>query len=213
MNPYLATAIAMCAIVIISLAGTAYLAAMFNRRAKADMQARLDPLAAAVNGTADVEGARLEGRYNGQIAIGRVSNAPGGFGRLFHVELVDSAGGEKWEWSSLPQKKPPALIRTFEGDPALEQRLGIDFPEVAKVVPNDEQERFGFIYDPEAGMMRLTREMRTRLDIPDAETFLRQLAVLQELGEANRRAQTGLAQPAQPTAGLHSETDADPASA
>ena len=136
-----------------------------------------------------IEEARLEGRYNGQIAIGRVSNAPGGFGRLFHVELVDSAGGEKWEWSSLPQKKPPALIRTFEGGPALEERLGIDFPEVAKVVPNDEQERFGFLYDPDAGMMRLTREMRTRLDIPDAETFLRQLATLQELGEANRRAQ------------------------
>ena len=52
MNPYLATAIAMCAIVLISLAGTAYLAAMFNRRAKADMRARLDPLAAAIDGTA-----------------------------------------------------------------------------------------------------------------------------------------------------------------
>ena len=156
----------------------------------------LDPLAAAIDGTADVEEARLEGRYNGQIAIGRVSNAPGGFGRLFHVELVDSAGGEKWEWSSLRQKKPPALIRTFEGDLTLEQRLGVDFPEVVKVVPNDEQERFGFMYDPDAGMMRLTREMRTRLDIPDAETFLRQLATLRALGEANRRAQAVL--PVQP---------------
>lgn len=193
MNPYLATALAMCAIVLISLAGTAYLAAMFNRRAKADMRERLDPLAAAIGGEADVEEARLEGRYEGQIAIGRVSNAPGGFGRLFHVELVDSAGGEGWEWSSLPQKKPPALIRKFEGDPALEQRLGIDFPAVAKVVPNDEAERFGFIYDPEAGMMRLTREMRTRLDIPDAATFVRQLATLHELGEINRRAQAGSA--------------------
>jgi hypothetical protein len=212
-NPYLATALAMCAIVLISLAGTAYLAAMFNRRAKADMQARLDPLAAAIDGTADVEEARVDGRYNGQIAIGRVSNAPGGFGRLFHVELVDSAGGEKWEWSSLPQKKPPALIRTFEGDPALEQRLGIDFPAVAKVVPNDEQERFGFIYDPDAGMMRLTREMRTRLDIPDAETFLRQLAELHNLGEANRRAQADLQLPAQLSLSRDDAPQADPASA
>lgn len=198
-NPYLATALAMCVIVLISLAGTAYLAAMFNRRAKADMQARLDPLAAAIDGTADVEEARLDGRYNGQIAIGRVSNAPGGFGRLFHVELVDSAGGEPWEWSSLPQKKPPALIRTFEGSPELEQRLGVDFPAVAaKTVPNDEQERFGFIYDPEAGMMRLTREMRTRLDLPDAPTFLRQLATLHDLGEANRRAQAAALTPPAP---------------
>ena len=201
----------MCAIVLISLAGTAYLAAVFNRRAKADMRARLDPLADAIDGTADVEEARLEGRYNGQIAMGRVSNAPGGFGRLFHVELVDSAGGEKWEWSSLPQKKPPALIRTFEGAPALQERLGIDFPAVAKVVPNDEQERFGFIYDPEAGMMRLTREMRTRLDIPDAETFLRQLATLQELGEANRRAQAGMLE--RPGPDFETRTQADPASA
>ena len=211
MNPYLATAIAMCAIVLVSLAGTAYLAAMFIRRAKADMQARLDPLAAAIGGTADVEEARLEGRYNSQIAMGRVSNAPGGFGRLFHVELVDSAGGEKWEWSSLPQKKPPALIRTFEGDPALEARLGVDFPEVAKVVPNDEQERFGFIYDPDAGMMRLTREIRTRLDIPDADTFVRQLAVLQNLGEANRRAQMGL--PAEPAPSHDGAPQPDSASA
>jgi hypothetical protein len=210
-NPYLATAIAMCVIVLISLAGTAYLAAMFNRRAKADLQARLEPLAAAIEGTADVEEARLEGRYNGQIAIGRVSNAPGGFGRLFHVELVDSAGGQKWEWSSLPQKKPPALIRTFEGDPDLEKRLGIDFPAEAKVVPNDEQERFGFIYDPEAGMMRLTREMRTRLDIPDAETFLRQLATLQKLGEANRRAQAEVLE--SPAPASESETQVDQASA
>jgi len=87
-NPYLATAIAMCVIVLLSLAGTAYLAAVFNRRAKSDMQARLDPLAAAIDGVVDVEEARVEGRFHGQIAIGRVANAPGGFGRLFHVELV-----------------------------------------------------------------------------------------------------------------------------
>ena len=189
MNPYLATALAMCVIVLLALAGTAYLAAMFNRRAKQDLQERFAPLAEAIDGEADVEEARLEGRYQGQIAIGRIANAPGGFGRLFHVELVDAAGGEGWEWSSLPQKKPPALVRTFEGDAALQERLGIDFTAAAQVVPNDEHERFGFVYDPAAGMMRLTREMRTRLDIPDAETFLRQLALLQQLGEANRRAQ------------------------
>ena len=32
-------------------------------------------------------------------------------------------------------------------------------------------QRFGFLYDPAAGMVRLTREMRTRIDIPDADTF------------------------------------------
>ncbi len=194
MNPYLATAIAMCVIVLLSLAGTAYLAAVFNRRAKSDLLARLEPLAAAIDGAADVEEARVEGRFNGQIAIGRVANAPGGFGRLFHVELVDSAGGEPWEWSSLPDKKGPGLTRAFEGDPELRERLRalaeIDFEEAATVVPDDRAQRFGFLYDPAAGMIRLTREMRTRLDIPDAGTFTRQLEMLQRLGEANRRAQS-----------------------
>lgn len=190
MDPYLATAIAMCGIVLFSLAGTAWLAAMFNRRAKADLQQRLEPLAAAIDGEADLEEARVEGRYQGQIAIGRMANAPGGFGRLFHVELVDAAGGEGWEWSSLPQKKLPDPVRTFEGDPVLQERLGIDFAaEAAAVVPEDRTQRFGFIYDPAAGMIRLTRDMRTRLDIPDAESFTRQLAALHRLGEANRQAQ------------------------
>jgi hypothetical protein len=190
-NPYLATTIAMCVIVLLSLAGTAYLAAVFNRRAKADLQTRLEPLAAAIDGVADVEEARVEGRFRGQIAIGRVANAPGGFGRLFHVELVDSAGGVSWEWSSLPDKKGSGLTRTFEGNPAVKERLlsWIDFEEAATVVPDDRAQRFGFLYDPAAGMIRLTREMRTRLDIPDAEMFIRQLEALQRMGEANRHAQ------------------------
>ena len=194
MNPYLATAIAMCLIVLLSLAGTAYLAAVFNRRAKSDLLARLEPLAAATDGTVDVEEARVDGRFHGQIAIGRVANAPGGFGRLFHVELVDSAGGVPWEWSSLPDKKGPGLTRTFEGDPDVKERLlsGIDFEEVATVVPDDRAQRFGFLYDPAAGMIRLTREMRTRLDIPDAETFTRQLETLQRIGEVNRRVQSAV---------------------
>jgi hypothetical protein len=190
-NPYLATAIAMCVIVLLSLAGTAYLAAVFNRRAKADLQTRLEPLAAAIDGVADVEEARVEGRFRGQIAIGRVANAPGGFGRLFHVELVDSAGGVSWEWSSLPDKKGSGLTRTFEGNPAVKESLlsWIDFEEAATVVPDDRAQRFGFLYDPAAGMIRLTREMRTRLDIPDAEMFIRQIEALQRMGEANRHAQ------------------------
>lgn len=189
MNPYLATALAMCVIVLLALAATAYLAVIFNRRAKSDLQERLEPLAVAIGGHADVDEARVEGRYQGQIAIGRVANAPGGFGRLFHVELVDSAGGEPWEWSSLPQKKLAEPLRTFEGDPALQERLGVDFEETARVVPEDRTQRFGFLYDPAAGMVRLTREMRMRIDIPDVETFTRQLETLERLGEANRRAQ------------------------
>ena len=189
MDPYLATAIAMCIIVAVSLALTAYLAVIFNRRAKADLTARLTPLAAAIGGEADVEEAVVKGRHAGHIAYGRVANAPGGMGRLFHVEIVDAAGGEPWEWSSLPVKGSTEPRRTFEGSPELERRLGVDWDELAAVVPDAGRQRFGFAYDPAPGKLRLTREMRSRLDIPDAPTFVAQLDALVRLGRANRRAQ------------------------
>jgi hypothetical protein len=188
-NPYLATAIAMCIIVLLSLAATAYLAMYFNRRAKEDLAQRLQPLAEAIEGQVNLDDARVDGRYHGQIAIARLANAPGGFGRLFHVELVDSAGGQKWEWSSLLDKKRQEPVRSFEGGATLQNQLGIDFDHAAMVVPDDQHQRFGFAYDPAAGMVRLTREMRTRLDIPDVETFTRQLETLEGMGEANRRVQ------------------------
>ncbi|MGI9254635.1 MAG: hypothetical protein ACR2J8_12895 [Thermomicrobiales bacterium] len=196
MNPYVQFGIAMCGVVGISLAGTGYLAAHFNRKAKADMQARLGPLAEAIGGEADIEEATVTGRYRDAIAFGRVSTAPGGFGRLFHVELVDSAGGSKWEWSNLPIKGEPEPKRTFDGDPALQDRLGLDWDALAAVVPDAKKQRWGWIYDPEAGMVRLTREMRTRIDIPDADQFTSQLAVLAGIGEANRRAQHAPGSPA-----------------
>jgi hypothetical protein len=189
LDPYLAFGLAMCAIVLISLAGTAYLAAMFNRRAKADLRERLEPLAAVIDGEADLDEATVSGRYRGQLVYARMASAQGGMGRLFNVEIVDSAGGKRWEWSSLPEKNQPAPVRAFEGDPALEQRLGVNWTELATVVPDDTRQRFGFLYDPEAGMVRLTRAMSSRNDIPDPATFTRQLDALIELGNANRAAQ------------------------
>lgn len=196
MNPYLAATVAMCTIVVLSLAATAYLAAMFNRRAKTDLAARLDPLAEAIGGETDLDGARVTGRYGGRLVFGRVASAPGGFGRLFHVEVVDAAGGDPWEWSSLPAKEAPAPTRAFDGGPDLERLLGVDWAALAEVVPEPNRQRFGFLYDPAAGMVRLSRAMRTRLDIPDPAAFLRQLDELIRLGEANRRAQ----QPPEPGA-------------
>jgi hypothetical protein len=189
LDPYLAFGLAMCVIVLISLAGTAYLAAMFNRRAKADLRDKLVPLAEVIDGDADLEEATVSGRYRGQLAYARMVSAQGGMGRLFNVEIVDAAGGTRWEWSSLPEKNQPAPARTFEGDPALEQRLGVDWAELASVVPDDSKQRFGFLYDPGAGMVRLSRAMSGRNDIPDPATFTRQLDALIALGNANRAAQ------------------------
>ncbi|MFM9105835.1 MAG: hypothetical protein ACKOWF_03970 [Chloroflexota bacterium] len=196
MNPYLQFGLAMCLLVGLALGGTAWLAAMFNRKAKADLQARLEPIAAAIGGTPDVEEARVEGRYDGAIAFGRAANAPGGFGRLFHVELVDSAGGSRWEWSSLPVKGQPEPTRSFDGGDDLERRLGLDWNALAAVVPDASRQRWGWIYDPDAGMVRLTREMRGRGDIPDPAQFTAQLEALRRIGEANRRAQQVAAPPA-----------------
>lgn len=207
MDPYVAFGLAMCLIVGLSLAGTAYLAAHFNRRGKADLAARLEPLAAAIAGETDLGEARVRGRHRGQLAFGRVASAQGGIGRLFHVELVDAAGGAGWEWSSLPSKQRDEPTRAFEGDAALAERLaaaGVRWEELATVVSDGARQRFGFLYDPEAGMVRLSRAMRSRLDIPDAETFVRQLDALAALGEANRRAQ-GEAATASPAP--HAETE------
>lgn len=189
MNPYVQFALAMCLVVGLSLAGTAYLAATFNRKAKADLRARLEPLAAAIGGEVDLDEATVRGRHGDALVFGRVANAQGGFGRLFHVELVDAAGGERWEWSNLPEKGRSEPTRVFEGDPALGERLGLDFAALAEVVPEAKAQRWGFAYDPEAGMVRLSRAMRTRADIPEAARFVAQLDAVAEIGAANRRAQ------------------------
>jgi hypothetical protein len=193
-NPYVAATLAMCVIVALSLAGTAYLAVVFNRKAKADLEAALTPLAEAIDGELDLDGAIVKGRREGGLVFGRVATGPGGMGRLFHVDRIDAAGGVRWEWSSLPAKQPGAApTRAFESaDPSLERRLGIEWETLAGVVPNAASERFGFMYEPGPGHVRLTRAMRSRRDIPDAATFLRQLDALAEIGNANRRVQQGV---------------------
>lgn len=191
MNPYLATGLAMCVIVAVSLALTAYLAVAFNRRAKADLDAALQPLAEAIDGTVDLERGMVSGRYEGDLAFGTVATGAGGIGRVFHTDIIDAAGGVGWEWSSLPSKRPQEEpTRTFESsDPSLEARLDLDWDDLATRVSPTGRDRFGFIYDPVAGHVRLTRAMATRRDIPEVATFLTQLETLRTIGRVNRRTQ------------------------
>jgi hypothetical protein len=80
------------------------------------------------------------------------------------------------------------------------------------VVPNDKKQRFGFIYDPEAGMVRLSRSMDGRNDIPDPDTFTHQLDTLIELGVANRAAQATIPVTPQPSANSTAPASGSPTS-
>src|SRR5690242_17518785 len=109
----------MCVIVGLSLAGTAYLAVVFNRRAKRDLTAALAPLAEVVSGESHVEDAFVKGRYAGHIAEGRMANASEGVGRVFRTEIVDPAGGTAWRLTSTPPRQPgEPPDRVFDGDDA-----------------------------------------------------------------------------------------------
>ena len=87
----------MLGIVIFSLVVTGNLAASFNERAKRDMKAALEPLAQQLDGTVDIDDAKVDGRFHGQITSGHVVAGPGGMGRLFQTTYIEPAGGSAWK--------------------------------------------------------------------------------------------------------------------
>ena len=112
MNPYLATGIAMCAISIIAIVLTAYLATHMNRKAKADLAERLQPLADLLDGELKAEEVTVSGRWQDHIAEGRMANALDGPGRVFFTRIIDSAGGASWTWTS----SAPSSLRASQSD-------------------------------------------------------------------------------------------------
>ncbi len=190
-NPYVSFSIAMCLIVLLSLGVTAYLAVMFNRRAKVDLREALAPLAELVGGEVDVEEARVEGRYAGHLVEGRVARAGEGPGRVFQTSIVDAAGGTSWERTSTPSKQgdEPPRVSFSSADPNLESGLEVAWDRMMESVLQPQADRYRIDYDPASGRLRFQRPMRTRRNIPNAEAFRRQLDLLVALGPANRRAQ------------------------
>ena len=75
MNPYVSATLAMCVIVILSLIATAYMAMYFNKRAKADLQQEMNPLADVIDGELNLEDAVVEGKFRGHIAEGRMATS------------------------------------------------------------------------------------------------------------------------------------------
>lgn len=190
MNPYLAFGLAMCAITILALAGTSYLAMYFNRRAKNDLEAALIPLADVVNGTYDLDEATLEGRYEGHLAQAVVELRPGGMGRVFHVRVFDGAGGVYWLWT-LTRSKDPGESPTggFQGaEDFIDDGLR-DVLKPLEQMPGLDETWFRVEYDPEAGHVQLMRPMQSRRDIPDAEMFTQFLIALKTIADRNRLVQ------------------------
>jgi hypothetical protein len=190
MNPYLSFSIAMCAVVIVALAGTAYLAAYFNRRSKNDMELALQPLADVIDGEMEVDEGHIRGRYEGQLAEGKVATMPGGMSRVFLTSIVEGAGGQPWEWT---------LTRSKEAGGPDESKFTSDTPEVSdRLEPilmrlKDDPDLAGIWfrveYDPTSGILKMTRPMRVRRDIPGAEAYRRFLDVLIAAAAENRAVQ------------------------
>ncbi len=190
MNPYLSFSIAMCGVVIVALAGTAYLASYFNRRSKKDMSLALQPLADVIDGEVDVEDGHVSGRYRGQLADGKVATMPGGMSRIFLISIVESAGGEPWEWTLTRSKEPggPDESRFTSEIPGVTDRI-----EPLLIPLKDDADLTGIWfrvdYDPISGTLSMTRPMRVRRDIPGAEAFQRFLDILIAAAGENRAAQ------------------------
>jgi hypothetical protein len=185
-NPYLLTGLAMCLIVLIALVGTAYLAVHFNRRGKADLQAALAPLAASIDGSVNLDEAEVVGRRDSWPVYGRMANASEGPGRVFQVEVVDAAGGTPWQYTSNPIRKENPRTVEFTGTGSLREVVEPMIDAGAGAVLDPDKERFRVEYSVEKGIVRLTRAMTTRRDIPSVETFTQEVDMLAAVAAANR---------------------------
>lgn len=187
MNPYIATLLVMCSIAIFAIVLTAWLAANMNRKGKADLAAKLQPLADLLEGELHAEEVTVSGRWQGQIAEGRMANALDGPGRVFFTRVIDSAGGISWTWTSSAPKNPgdPREVKFDCKDSELCRHIGQEIEERSApffAIPGWTRVE----YDVTAGHIRLTKPMLSRNDIPDVDVFRRSLDTLIEIGAWNR---------------------------
>lgn len=207
MNPYVQFAIAMCFVVFIALCATAYLAMMFTRRAKVDLQAALEPLARVIDGSVDLEEATVSGTYRGHLAFGRVTSGSDGPGRVFQTDVIDAAGGASWTWTTAGSKsgeaEPSATLAPDRAD--VKRRIGPELRAGAAEVFDTRRAWGRIAYGPDGGHLRFERPMQTRRDIPDAENFQKQLDLLVRIGPVNREIQG--APDAEWTGGRRAEPD------
>ncbi len=196
MNPYVATGLAMCLVILIALVGTAYLAVYFTRRAKADVARLLAPLAELTEGEADVDEAEVKGKWKDTLVQGRMANAAAGTVTLWQSDLIDSAGGEGWNFvysRPNPKKKDPAEeIEIVTESPEMRTWLETWTAEdIARIQPL-ETDWVQVEYSPSAGHIRVARPIKGRNQIPTADEFANDLNFAYEVGAENRERQEAL---------------------
>jgi hypothetical protein len=193
-NPYLVTGLVMCGVIIVALVGTSYLAVYFTRRAKADLEQLLTPLAEHLDGKADVDNASVEGTWGGTIVQARMAAAAAGTVRVWQVDLIDAAGGEAWNYVySRPKKgqtEPEIDIVTENREIA--GMLGKIDREVLEPLQPDATDWVQVEYSPDGGYVRVARPMHGRNDIPAPERLETDLRFLQQIGDENRALQERL---------------------
>ena len=186
----------MCLVVLIALVGTGYLAVYFTRRAKADVERLLTPLAESIGGEADVEEAQVEGKWNGTLVQGRMASAAAGTVRLWQTDLIDAAAGTGWNYvysRPNPKKKATDLdveIITDSG-PVRKWLETWSVDDLTPIRPNG-TEWVQVEYSPTAGYLRIARPMHGRNDIPTPELFAQDLMFAEKIGQENRGLQQSL---------------------
>lgn len=187
------TGLAMCLVIGVALVGTAYLAMYFTRRAKADLEALLTPLADYLDGEVDLEEATVTGRWNGALVLARMAGAAGGTVRVWQVDLIDSAGGEAWNYVySRPKQKKnqvePEIDIVTENTTIADRLKEWDRSAIETLQP-DATDWVQIEYSADGGYVRVARPMHGRNDIPGVERFEQDLRFLQQIGDENRAMQ------------------------
>jgi hypothetical protein len=181
-------------VILVALVGTSYLAVYFTRKAKADLEKLLTPLDEHVDGEFDVSEANVKGTWHGTIVMARMAGAAGGTVRVWQVDLIDSAGGDAWNYVySRPKKgQTESVIDVVTGNPVIADALSrIDRSTIAVLDP-DATDWVQVEYNPEAGHVRVARPMHGRNDIPGADGLERDLLFLEQVGLENRALQERL---------------------
>lgn len=195
MNPYVATGLAMCLVIVVALVGTAYLAVYFTRRAKADVERLITPLAEMINGEANVDEAEVTGRWKDTMVLGRMANAAAGTVTMWQSDVIDSAGGEAWNFVySRPnvKKDRPEEIEIVTESAELKRWLETWTVEDIESIQPAETDWVQVEYSPEGGYVRVARPIQGRNGIPAPEAFASDLNFAHAIGGLNRELQESM---------------------